>query len=188
MNTNKSFVTCYDKDCEEYAETLMTLVSKDKTLRTINREKKEFKKDGSVVSDEYVLTIGKNSSSYNRQNFSDIYFNYGIHIGCYGTKAWISCEKFEWDNKTISEFNEELRYCLEKLGIDNKKNYMKPFKEITWLTIIEDGICNPFLIRDLIEEKRIRKKQYRFAILFFYNCYLHDFLGIKEDLKEEQNF
>lgn len=87
MNTNKSFVTCFDKGCDEYAEILMTLVSNDKALKNIKREQKEFGKDRSVVSGEYVLTIGKKGSEYNSRNFKDIYNNYGIHIGYHGTKA-----------------------------------------------------------------------------------------------------
>ena len=43
MNIEK-FVTCYDKGCEEYAETLMTLVSKDKALMNIKESKESLKK------------------------------------------------------------------------------------------------------------------------------------------------
>lgn len=117
MNTEKSFVTCYDKDWEEYAEILMTLVSKDKSLRNVKRDKEEFKKDRSIVSDEYVLTIGKKSSEYNSRNFKDIYNNYGIHIGYHGAKAWIHCDDFDWDKKSQFEFNKGLFSLLEELGM-----------------------------------------------------------------------
>lgn len=121
MNTEKSFVTCYDKGCEEYAETLMTLVSKDKALKNIKREREEFKKDRGIVSGEYVLTIGKKGSKYNSRNFKDIYNNYGIHFGYYGTKAWMYCEKFKWNLSDTANFTVELHSTLERLGMSTEK-------------------------------------------------------------------
>ena len=70
-----TFVTSYDSNCKEYANTLMTLVSDDEYLRNIERRNETFKKDESIVSDEYVLTIGKKASKFNMQNFKDKYNN-----------------------------------------------------------------------------------------------------------------
>lgn len=191
MNTEKSFVTCFDKDCEEYAEILMTLVSADKTLCNIKKDKKEFDKDRSIVSGEYVLTIGKKGSEYNRQNFKDEYNNYGIHFGYYGAKAWIYCEKFEWDRNSIIAFNKEVLSLRKKLVMDtNKKEHtIKPLKKVTWLSVVSK-VFNPLgdIIEKLREESRRLKKQYRFAVPLFCYSYLHDFLGIKEEQNEEQNF
>lgn len=187
MNTEKSFVTCYDNDCEEYAEVLMTLVSADKKLCNIKRDKKEFKKDRSIVSGEYVLTIGKKGSEYNRQNFKDEYNNYGIHFGYYGAKAWIYCEKFEWDRNSIIAFNKEVLSLRKKLVMDTnkKKHTIKPMKIVTWPSVIYPLIG---IIERFREESRRLKKQYRFAVPLFYYSYLHKFLGIKEEQNEEQNF
>lgn len=40
----------------------------------------------------------------------------------------------------------------------------------------------------MINRKKRRKNQYRFATVLFYQHYLHDFLEIKENQNEEQNF
>ena len=61
--TEKSFATCFDKGCEQFAEVLMTLVSKDDRICNIKTSREEFKKDRSIVSGEYVLTIGDKSGS-----------------------------------------------------------------------------------------------------------------------------
>ena len=88
----KSFVTCYDSDCEKYAELLMTLVSMNDKIKNINLLREEFKKDRGIVSTEYVLTIGKDGSAVNSQHFpADKYNSYGIQIGVKGRKAWIVC-------------------------------------------------------------------------------------------------
>jgi hypothetical protein len=132
----KSFATCFDKDCEEYANTLMTLVSKDKSICNIKTSREEFKKDRSIVSGEYVLTIGEKGSAYNKQNFKDIYNDYGIHIGYYGAKAWISCESFKWDEESLFKFHTELISVLDELGMntdnidDRAKEFLKEQKKI----------------------------------------------------------
>jgi len=115
-----TFVTSYDNDCVEFAETLMTLVSADKYLCNIKRSNEEFKKDRSIVSGEYILTIGNEASKYNMQNFKDIYNNYGIHFGYHGTKAWISCESFKWDEKSLLKFHTELISVLDELGMNTE--------------------------------------------------------------------
>ena len=234
MNTEKSFVTCYDKGCEEYAETLMTLVSKDKALQNIKREKEEFKKDRSIVSGEYVLTIGKGGSEYNSRNFKDIYNNYGIHFGYYGTKAWIYCDDYDWDVKSLFEFNKEFFFFLDELGMKTedfdgkarkvyeklvesqkqtakgKQGYhdsagmnapvMRDEIEAAMQSIINELftglsywdllLLSPYdlFIRMWKKKKRRRRNQYCFAIVLFYHRYLHDFLEIKEEKCEEQNF
>jgi len=228
MNTEKSFVTCYDKGCEEYAETLMTLVSKDKALNNIKREREEFKKDRGIVSGEYVLTIGKNGSEYNSRNFKDIYNNYGIHFGYYGAKAWIYCDDYDWDVKSQFEFNKEFFSFLDELGmktedfdekarklyekiVESQKQTTKGKQEYhdsaamnapvmrdeidaTMKSILNELLIDSYYSRFLSFIMRRRKKarkrrnQYRFAIVLFYHRYLHDFLEIKEELCEEQNF
>lgn len=233
MNIEK-FVTCYDKGCEEYAETLMTLVSKDKALMNIKREQGEFKNDRGVVSGEYVLTIGKKGSEYNSRNFKDIYNNFGIHFGYYGAKAWIYCDDYDWDVKSQFEFNKEFFSFLDELGMktdDFDEKARKLYKKIVesqkqttkgkqgyhdsagmnapvmrdeidgaMKSILNELLVDfyywdimapfalPYFIRRWKKKARRRKNQYRFAIVLFYHRYLHDFLEIKEELCEEQNY
>ncbi len=226
MNTEKSFVTCYDKGCEEYAETLMTLVSKDKALKNIKREREEFKKDRGIVSGEYVLTIGKNGSEYNSRNFKDIYNNYGIHFGYYGAKAWIYCDDYDWDVISLFEFNKEFFSFLDELGmktedfdgkarkvyeklvesqkqtVKGKQGYhdsagmnapvMRDEINAAMESVIKELLNDYwdlfYFIRIWKRKRRRRKNQYRFAIVLFYHRYLHDFLEIKEEQCEKQNF
>ena len=119
--TEKSFVTCFDKDFKECAELLMTLISQNESICNINRKTEEFNKDCAVTSSEYVLTIGPNGSKVNRSNFPDCYNKYGIHIGFRGRKAWICCEDYNWNKEKVKEFRKELIQLLDELGmrIDN---------------------------------------------------------------------
>lgn len=113
----KSFATCFDKNCEEFAELLMTLVSDNPSICNINQKKEVFKKDRAITSNEYVLAIGPDGSKVNRASFPDSYNKYGIHIGYRGRKAWISCENFDWTVESLSEFRIELISLLEELGM-----------------------------------------------------------------------
>lgn len=113
----KSFATCFDKNCEEFAELLMTLVSENPTICNINQKKEVFKKDRAITSNEYVLAIGPDGSKVNRASFPDSYNKYGIHIGYRGTKAWISCENFDWTENSLSEFHTDLILMLKELGM-----------------------------------------------------------------------
>ena len=113
----KSFATCFDKNCEEFAELLMTLVSENPSICNINQKKEVFKKDRAITSNEYVLAIGPDGSKVNRASFPDSYNKYGIHIGYRGTKAWISCENFDWTVESLREFRIELISLLEESGM-----------------------------------------------------------------------
>ena len=134
--SEKTFVTSYDSDCKEFANTLMTLVSADEYLRNIERRNETFKKDESIVSDEYDLTIGQKASKFNMQNFKDKYNNYGIHFGYHGTKAWICCESFKWDKESLFKFHSELISVLDEFGMktdnidDRAKEFLKEQKKI----------------------------------------------------------
>ena len=113
----KSFATCYDKDCEDFAELLMTLVSENTSICNVNQKKEEFKRDRAVTSNEYVLTIGPKGSKVNKSSFCDCYSKYGIHIGFRGRKAWISCENFDWDENSLKEFLTEYKQLLKDHGM-----------------------------------------------------------------------
>lgn len=130
----KSFATCFDKNCEEFAELLMTLVSDNPSICNINLKKEIFKKDRAITSNEYVLAIGPDGSKVNRASFPDSYNKYGIHIGYRGTKAWISCENFDWTVESLREFRIELISLLEESGMrtdnidDRIAEYVKKVK------------------------------------------------------------
>ena len=117
ITSEKSFVTCFDKDCEDFAEVLMTLVSANPSIRNINQKNEVFKKNSAVTSDEYVLTIGPKGSKVNKSSFCDCYSKYGIHIGFRGRKAWISCENFYWDESSLKEFHTECKQLLKDHGM-----------------------------------------------------------------------
>ena len=131
-----TFVTSYDKDCWVHADNLMTLVSNDKYLCNITRKNEEFIKDRSIVSGEYVLTIGNKASKNNLLNFKDKYNKYGIHFGYHGTKAWICCESFKWDKESLFKFHSELISVLDEFGMktdnidDRAKEFLKEQKKI----------------------------------------------------------
>lgn len=187
----KQFVVVYDNDCKEYADSLMTLVSNDKTLRVIKRSRKEFDKDSSIVSDEYDLTIGEKASAHNRPNFGDIYNEFWVHIGFYGTKAWISCDFEFMDKNTRDDFFVKYNSLREEF-VKEKYNHKNALKTI----FIREAVLNllipptPLLqqiARGIIFKNRLKELQYRYAIVLFYRDYLNDFLKTKEENNEEQN-
>lgn len=112
----KSFATCFDKNCEEFAELLMTLVSENPSICNINQKKEVFKKDRAITSNEYVLAIGPDGSKVNRASFPDSYNKYGIHIGYRGRKAWISCENFDWTEKKFRRISHRPNSTIERIG------------------------------------------------------------------------
>ena len=113
----KSFVSCFDKNYDEFAELLMTLISDEGSIRNINLSKESFKKDRAITSDEYVVTIGPKSSKVNKTNFPDNYNKYGIHIGFRGRKAWICCEDYSWNEQNLKVFQTDLIQLLDEHGM-----------------------------------------------------------------------
>ena len=113
-----SFVTCYDNDCKDYAKVLTTLLSNDEKIANIKQDERNFDENPTVVSTEYILTIGEKSSAVNSGNFpANKYNDYGIKIGIYGHKAWICCEDFYWDEDSEHKFQVELLDLLKDLGM-----------------------------------------------------------------------
>ncbi len=134
----KSFATCFDKNCEEFAELVMTLVSENPSICNINQKKEVFKKDRAITSNEYVLAIGPDGSKVNRASFPDSYNKYGIHIGYRGRKAWISCENFDWTEKSLGEFHTDLILLLKELGmstdnIDDRRMLRRSKQRNQWM-------------------------------------------------------
>lgn len=183
LEEQKKFVTVFDKNCKEYAVNFEALASKEEKLRGIKREAKEFDKDSSVVSDENVITIGKKASNYYSQNFKDIYNEFGIHIGYYGSRAWISCELFLMGKKTRENFINKYNTLRDQYDMNmhnHKENIMTIVKRDLLLPPYPMSHYNYF-------RKKLKDLQYRYAVAIFFRDYLFDFLKIKEENDEEQN-
>lgn len=209
-----SFVTCYDKECKDYAELLMTLVSKDENIKNIKLSREVFCKDREIVSGEFILTIGEKSSEINCKNFPQNKFNsYGIQIGIYGHKAWIVCKDIEWNDSIESDFVTEVQSIFENLMMNTadinkrKEECSKRQKETSQIVIKKKGKSNKLInvlddirmklddkknnilkfINDIFKKSGRRELQYKFAIALFYKEYIEDFLLINEEPCEELN-
>ena len=196
--SKKSFATCYDKNCEKYAAMLMTLVSKNKSICNIDQQKEVFQKDRSITSNEYVLTIGPESSKNNMETFKDTYNKYGIHIGYHGRKAWISCEAIIWYDYTLKAFRTELLSLLEDLGMrtDNMDDLKaEKNKEQNVLARIYEPYAMAFSVlweiaKDFCgiqDSPKGEKKQYMFAVALFYHKYLNEFLELNHDEEQKED-
>ena len=195
----KSFVTCYDSKCEKYAELLMTLVSMNDKIKNINMSREEFKKDRGIVSSEYVLTIGKESSVVNSQHFPPNKYNsYGIQIGVKGRKAWIVCESLNMKTEDIEKEKKEIEEFLNRekeIEAEDKNEKRSLIKDI--ISIPASVITLPYeififykiLLAEAFKDKTTRRYfQYKYAVSLFYKDFIEDFLQVKETSKKEELF
>lgn len=165
ITSEKSFVTCFDKDCEDFAEVLMTLMSENPSICNINQKKEEFKRDRKVTSNEYVLTIGPKGSKVNKSSFCDCYSKYGIHIGFRGRKAWISCENFNWDENSLKGFHTELIQLLKDhdMQVDNIDDeiakYVKKTVATGVLDVCEGPIWSGIIMSSLVTATVMNKSK-----------------------------
>lgn len=113
------FITCYDKDLQDYADFLKILVSANDSINNLDFNLVQFKNQD-IVSKEYVLYLGEKSVHRKSQMFNDIYHKYGIHIGYYGKNAWLYCEDFNWTEKSYLNFKIDLITILRDLNLDYK--------------------------------------------------------------------
>ena len=119
----KQFTIVFDKKQAEYATILNTLVSEVEEVKNVERSLKVYQKGMVLTDKDCVLFLGDESSQKYRDNFKDIYSRYGIHIGYRGCKAWIYCEKFNWDRdkKSYKMFHDELLDLYERLDMNPTK-------------------------------------------------------------------
>lgn len=117
----KQFTIIYDKEQEEYATILNTLVSEMEEVKNVGRDLKVYKRDMLLTDKDYALFVGNQSSLKYRDNFKDKYSRYGIHLGYRGTKGWIFCEKAKWNKKTYKEFHYELLNLYKELDMNPSK-------------------------------------------------------------------
>lgn len=117
----KQFTIIYDKEQEEYATVLNTLISEIKEAKNVKREFKIYDQNMNLTDKDFVLFVGDKSSLMYRENFKDSYSKYGIHLGYRGTKAWIYCEKAEWNKKIYKEFHNELLELYQKMAMNPSK-------------------------------------------------------------------
>lgn len=210
----KSFVTCFDKECNGYAELLMTLVSTNENIKNVKLSREVFGKNTEIVSGEYILTIGEKSSEINCKNFpQNKYDAYGIQIGIYGHKAWIVCKDIEWNDSIESEFVAKAQNIFNNLKMNttdtNKRieEFSKRHKEARQIVVRKKGnsiwlinVLNDIqmkleysknnvqkFITDIFKKSARRELQYKFAIALFYQEYIEDFLLINEEPCEELN-
>ena len=117
----KQFTIVFDKKQEEYATILNTLVSEVEEVKNVERSLKVYQKGMVLTDKDCVLFVGNESSQKYRYNFKDIYSKYGIHIGYRGCKAWIYCEKFNWDKRSYKMFHDELLDLYKRLDMNPAK-------------------------------------------------------------------
>lgn len=189
----RSFVTCFDKDCEMYAEVLMTLISENESICNINIKKEEFKKDRKVTSGEYVLTIGPEGSKVNKTNFPDCYDKYGIHIGFRGRKAWICCEDYSWNEQNLKAFQTDLIQLLDEHGMrtDNINEeiaeYIKKVKQSKTMDVVRDSSLSYAIIMTSIMTASIMASTIAGPIgfLYMFKRWIRNYLR-KSKIREQQ--
>ena len=74
-----------------------------------------------LTDKDNVLFVGKKSSKNYIGNFKDKYSKYGIHLGFRGCKAWIYCEKFDWNEQNYKKFHDELLDLYKRLDMNPAK-------------------------------------------------------------------
>lgn len=117
----KQFTIVFDKKQEEYATILNTLVSEEEWVKNIERSLEVYKNKMSLTDKDCVLFVGDKSSKKYRNNFKDKYSKYGIHLGYRGCKAWIYCEKCDWDKRSYKMFHDELLDLYKRLDMNPAK-------------------------------------------------------------------
>ena len=117
----KQFTIVFDKKQTEYATILNTLVSEVEEVKNVERSLKVYQKGMVLTDKDCVLFLGDESSQKYRDNFKDIYSKYGIHIGYRGCKAWIYCEKYDWDKLSYKRFHDELLDLYKRLDMNPAK-------------------------------------------------------------------
>lgn len=117
----KQFTIVFDKKQSEYATILNTLVSEVEEVKNVERSLKVYQNNMALTDKDCVLFVGNESSQKYRNNFKDIYSKYGIHIGYRGCKAWIYCEKYNWDKLSYKKFHNELLDLYKRLDMNPAK-------------------------------------------------------------------
>lgn len=117
----KQFTIVFDSKQKEYATILNTLVSEEEWVKNIKVDFKEYESGMTLTDKDNVLFVGKKSSKNYIGNFKDKYSKYGIHLGFRGCKAWIYCEKFDWNEQNYKKFHDELLDLYKRLDMNPAK-------------------------------------------------------------------
>ena len=117
----KQFTIVFDSKQKEYATILNTLVSEEECVKNIKVDFKEYESGMTLTDKDNVLFVGKKSSKNYIGNFKDKYSKYGIHLGFRGCKAWIYCEKFDWNEQNYKKFHDELLDLYKRLDMNPAK-------------------------------------------------------------------
>lgn len=117
----KQFTIVFDEKQEEYATILNTLVSEEARVKNIEVSLEYYQKNCRLTDKDCVLFVGEESSRKYMNNFRDKYSKYGIHLGYRGCKAWIYCEKFNWNKRSYKMFHDELMDLYKRLDMNPAK-------------------------------------------------------------------
>lgn len=117
----KQFTIVFDSKQKEYATILNTLVSEEEWVKNIKVDFKEYESGMTLTDKDNVLFVGEKSSKNYIGNFKDKYSKYGIHLGFRGCKAWIYCEKFDWNEQNYKKFHDELLDLYKRLDMNPAK-------------------------------------------------------------------
>ncbi len=174
----KNLFIIYDKAQKKCAETLYNLLSNNQEIKASIYTQKEAPK---LVSRAYVLYLGEKCSS-ELNAFKDTYNETGIHIGTMGTKAWIRCEEYNWDENSVKHFVSN----LISYGNRCQMNIKIPFEIL--------NAIQPVIAIPLVDEKKlkrislafVRESHYLLGTLMFYKDYLDKFLGINQNKEANQ--
>jgi len=146
----KQLFIIYDRLLEDQATLLYNLLSQHTDIKASIYTKKEIKK---LVSREKCLYIGADCSG--QLTFDNSYNEFGINIGCKGTKAWIRCFTYEWNVDRLNEFEKILKSYTDKHQLKLEYDYYKRKKAIINQEFLAGYEPWPGNVIDRIRDKNI---------------------------------
>lgn len=161
----KQLFIVYDKHRYDNAIMLLNLISTKPEIKASIYTVKEIKQN-KLVSREKCLYIGRDCSS--DIQFNDMYEKWGIHIGTIGTKAWIRCEPFEFDNDELHLFEENLMYYCNKFKMESvySKEYLSDRPLVLRQFLLGEEPWKDNIIKRVQDKGLKNKGAWRFGDLF----------------------
>lgn len=118
------FTIVYDekKNVKNYANMFFTLVSNREEFKSSKIDYKVFNSNNCILTTkDNTIYIGENCAKERFNDFKQTYSNRGIHIGQFGSQAWIYCEKYDWSKQEFDAFYEEIKDLFKTAGLDDSK-------------------------------------------------------------------
>lgn len=120
MKNQFSIVYDAKKGVKSYANMLFTLVSNREEFKSTKVDQKVFDNpNGGPTTKDNTIYIGQDCSKGRFRDFKQTYSNRGIHIGLYGSQAWIYCEKYEWSKQEFDDFYKEIIELFKTAGLED---------------------------------------------------------------------